>query len=394
MSRAAPGAIVAVVTHARQVPAIERARFAARLRDELNGNALVLETCHRVEGYFICADDICADDAAGMALAVSLPAGGRALIGEPAVRHAITVAVGRDSVVLGEDQVLHQLRESVDAARTAGGLDTALDRLFALALQAGRRARSWHQGPQRSLADVALSVIERQCGSLRGRDILVVGAGRMGRLAARAAAAAGASVSVANRSADGAQSLAATTGARIEAFDPGARTGAFAGVVVALGGPWPIGAGTVEALSASTTVVVDLSVPAAVPETAAEALGPRFLTADALALADAEPGTLQDGSLARFEALVDRTTAEFLDWLKGCDGRAAAKALIKRADREREAELAALWRRLPDLQPEARDAIEGMTRHLAKRLLRQPLERLGRDSDGRDERAVRDIFAL
>jgi glutamyl-tRNA reductase len=80
--------------------------------------------------------------------------------------------------------------------------------------------------------------------------------------------------------------------------------------------------------------------------------------------------------------------------VKGRDGRAAAEALIKRADREREAELAVLWRRLPDLQPEARDAIEGMTRHLARRLLREPLERLGRDSDGHDERAVRDIFAL
>jgi hypothetical protein len=68
--------------------------------------------------------------------------------------------------------------------------------------------------------------------------------------------------------------------------------------------------------------------------------------------------------------------------------------LIERADRERQAELAALWRRLPDLEPEARGAIEGMTRHLADRLLREPLERLGRDTDGRDERVVRDIFAL
>jgi hypothetical protein len=65
-----------------------------------------------------------------------------------------------------------------------------------------------------------------------------------------------------------------------------------------------------------------------------------------------------------------------------------------RADHEREAELAVLWQRLPDLPPEARATIEGMTRHLAQRLLREPLERLGRDSDGRDGRAVRDIFAL
>jgi glutamyl-tRNA reductase len=221
----------------------------------------------------------------------------------------------------------------------------------------------------------------------------VVGAGRMGRLAVRAARAGGASVSIANRSPDRAYSLAATTGARVEPFEPGARVGAYAGVVVALGGPWPIGADTVEALRASTTLVVDLSVPAALSDTARRALGPRLISADDLALG-AEPEPKEDGSIAKYEALVDRTTAEFLDWLNRRPGRAAAAALIERADRERETELASLWRRLPDLEPEARQAIEGMTRHLARRLLRRPLERLGRDPEGRDERAVRDIFAL
>ena len=83
-----------------------------------------------------------------------------------------------------------------------------------------------------------------------------------------------------------------------------------------------------------------------------------------------------------------------MTWLQGREGRSAAEALKERADRDREAELAVLWRRLPDLEPEARDVIEGMTRHLADRLLREPLERLGRDTNGRDVRAIRDIFAL
>jgi glutamyl-tRNA reductase len=379
--------IVALVTHARHVAAVDREQFAAALRREVAGRGLMLETCHRVEAYLMSADD-------APGLAEALPAGGQVLTGEHAVHHAMTVAVGRDSVVVGEDQILHQLRASVDAARAAGRLDAALERLFALALHAGRRARSWRQGPPRSLADVALASIERQVGSIRGRDVLVVGAGRMGRLAARAAVAAGASVAVANRSAEGAEALAAAAGARVEAFDPNARIGRFAGVVVALAGPWSIGADTIDALAASTTVVADLSVPVAIPATAADALGPRFISADALALTDADQRTPQDGSRARVDALVDDMTTEFVAWLKARDGRAAAEALVKRADGEREAELIALWRRLPDLAPEARVAIEAMTAHLAARLLREPLERLGRDADGRDERAVRDIFAL
>jgi len=67
---------------------------------------------------------------------------------------------------------------------------------------------------------------------------------------------------------------------------------------------------------------------------------------------------------------------------------------VDHADRERESVLSVLWERLPDLEPETREAIETMTHHLASRLLREPLERLGRDSDGRAESAVRDIFAL
>jgi len=378
--------IVALVTHARHVPAIERERFATTLHRGSAGQALMLETCHRVEAYLTSADD-------AARLAAALPAGGRAMTGEQAVHHAMTVAIGRDSVVVGEDQILHQLRASVDAARAAGTLDPALERLFALALRAGRRARSWRQGPARSLADVALESIERQGGSIKGRDVLVVGAGRMGRLAARAAVAGGASVAVANRSADGARVLAASAGGRVETFDPDRRIGGFAGVIVALAGPWPIGAGTIDALAGSATVVADLSVPAAVPGGLAGLLGSRLITADALALTDVGPAG-GERSTARLDALVDRSTREYVTWVKGRDGRAAAAALKERADREREAELAALWRQLPDLDPGERDAIEGMTRHLADRLLRGPLERLGRDVDGRDGAAVRDIFAL
>ena len=98
--------------------------------------------------------------------------------------------------------------------------------------------------------------------------------------------------------------------------------------------------------------------------------------------------------MARSDALIDSTVTQFLEWEARAAGRSAAEALVLHADREREAELAALWRRLPDLDPDVRVAIEGMTRHLAGRLLRGPLERLGRDSDGTDGQTVRDLFAL
>ncbi len=389
MIQAVPDPIVAFVTHARRVPAVERERFAERIRDRLGGHALILATCHRVEAYATPGRI-----PGGTTHPLVLPEGARTLAGEQAIRHVISVAVGADSVVAGEDQILHQMRVSVDAARATGALDPVLDRLFASALQAGRRARSWRQGSQRSLADVALASIERRCGPVLGREVLVVGTGRMGALAVRAARTAGASVVIANRSADGAAALAASAGARVEAFDPDVRIGRFAAVIVALAGPWPIGPTTVDALDGSTTVVVDLSVPAAVPSDAAAILGARLVTADDLALVEGEPEDPLDRPTSRLAVLMDRTTADFLDWYGRRDGRATAEALVQRADHEREAELAALWLRLPNLEPGARDAIAAMARHLTRRLLRPPLERLGRDPDGRVERTVRDIFAL
>jgi glutamyl-tRNA reductase len=381
------GEIVAFVTHARDVPVRERQKFAERIRG-LPG-ALVLETCHRVELYTAAAD---AEPASPGAIAP--PEGGRVLRGAAAIRHALAVAAGRDSVVVGEDQVLHQLRLALGAVRAGGGLDPALERLFATALRTGRRARSWRQGPPRSLADVAVDLIGRSSGGLSRRELLVVGAGRMGRLAVTAGVAAGASVAVASRSADRAAELARATRTRVEDFDPRADAGAYVGIVVALGGPWAIGSEAIDTLGRARTLVVDLSVPAAVPEPLAIALGRRLTTADDLAHADRAAEPIPDRTLARLDSLIDRTADEFVRWLDGHERREAARALTERADREREAELAELWRRLPDLDPEARASIEGMSRHLAERLLREPLERLGADADGRHERAVRELWAL
>jgi glutamyl-tRNA reductase len=383
-----PG-IVALVTHAREVPAAAREAFGSRVRNELGDRAVIIETCHRVEAYWIAPTDAVVASEAGW-----LPPGGRQLDGTAAARHAVAVAVGRDSVVVGEDQVLHQVRESVEAARRAGRLDSSVERLFALALQAGRKARSWQQGPSTSLADVALAEIARRIGPLAGREILVVGAGRMGRLATAAARAAGASVSVTSRSAEHAGALAAATSSQVAPFDPGASAGRFAGVVVALAGRWSLGGETIRALAAGPAVVVDLSVPPALSDEAIEALGPRLVSADALALVEPDGSGPTAARVMRLDTLVDETVRQYAEWLDGHESRATADALIRRADREREAELELLWRRLPGLEPDVRIAIDAMARHLAQRLLREPLERLGRDADGTDEQVVRDLFAL
>ena len=217
----------------------------------------------------------------------------------------------------------------------------------------------------------------------------------MGALAAQAGRAAGATVAIASRTQTRADSLALRVGVQAVPFDPGGALAEFTGIVVALRGRWSISAEAETALLASGAIVVDLSVPAALAEGLAVSLGSRHVSADALALAEEAGETPPpDEELARLETLIDTTAAEFTSWLEAHERRATAEALAEQADSARQAELAELWRRLPSLDAESRDVIEGMSRHLAARLLREPLERLGHDPDGRADSQVRELFGL
>ncbi len=385
-------AIVALVAHARAVPVAEREAFGESVVD-LGLPVVVVRTCHRVEVYAATAAE---DDARSVApIAAMAPPGTRLLTGEDAIRHAVRVATGRDSVVLGEDQVLHQVRVAVDVARASGRLSAPLERVFADALRAGRRSRSWLPDRPRSLADRALEAIARGTGELLdGREVLVVGAGIMGTLAARAAARSGATVVVANRTHAGAAVLARSVGGRVSPLDPGTTGPAPAAVIVAIRGRWAIAAATLDHMVRGGTWVADLSVPPAVDPVTAGAFGARLIDADRLASADLPSAEPDEAWSRRVDRLVEDTTGEVLGWLARSSAREAARELQERADRERRAELELLYRRRPDLDPADREAIERMAAHLADRLLRAPLERLGQDPDGEAGRAVRDLFAL
>ena len=373
-----------VVAHARRVPVGDRERLGERLAQEHVPGVLV-RTCHRVELYTW-------DEQAIEAFAGDRPAGTELLRGESAARHVVEVAVGLDSAVIGEDQILHQLRTATAVARRTGLLDPALDRLMNVALRAGRRARSWRPGPKRSLADAAVEAIEQRIGHVAGRRVLVVGAGEMGRLSVLRAQRNQANVSVVSRTAAHAAALAAATGADRLAFDPGSSLDGVAAVIVALRGKWEIGPESIARLLAGRPTVVDLSVPGALPDAVIAGLGQHFISVDDLAtlqLLDASPF-----DIAATRALVEEAMTEFQGWLEGRAGRLAASTLVDRAEIERKAELEHLWRDLPALDIQARAAIEQMSQHLVGRILREPLERLGRDEDGRSEAAARELFAL
>ncbi len=378
--------VAALVAHARFLPAAHRAALADRLRElERSGriaDGVLVETCHRVE---LLASAATVRDVAG------LVPDARVLDAREAIEHVVRLATGLESAVVGEDQVLHQLRAATRRARAARRLDPALDRLLDLSLRAGRRARSWLPARRPTLADAAL---DRALGTTPAdarRALLVIGAGSMGRLVAAAARARGHRLLVTSRTAVRAEALAAAQAGETVAFDPGPdRLGDVGTIVVALAGPWTLGVVSREAIATGTARVVDLSSPPALPPDLAVALGERLVTVDDLA---ATP--LVDESLrARLERLVAATVADFDAWAAREEDRGLAAALVDRAAAARSAELAALWQRMPDLDPGIRAEIERMASGLTGRLLRDPLERLGEDADGGRARVARELFGL
>jgi glutamyl-tRNA reductase len=383
---ATPATVVALIAHARGVPSIAREAFAAEC-DKLQGNdaVVIVHTCHRVELYV-------ALESFGDGELPKLPPRGLRLEDAAAVRHLIRVTCGLESAVLGEDQVLHQVRTTFTARRAAQPLDPVLGRLFQVALNAGRRAHGWFGGSKRSLGDAALDEIERRNGTLVNQPILIVGAGSMGRLTAHAAVRRGARVIVTSRTAERAASLADDVeGQALDCAVDGTLP-PVVGAIVALSGPWQIGALDAQGLLDGGTTVVDLSSPPALPDALQIAFGERFVSIDDLAWGPQVelPGALR----SRLETLVSGSGREYCKWLLARDSLPALQAMSEAAEGRRRSELEWLLRRLPHLSAEEQALVDQMSHRLVAGILHAPRSRLRLDDSGDLGRAARELFGI
>ncbi len=180
--------------------------------------AAVLSTCNRTEFYVSCPTGALADEVRPR-LAMYLDPVDDSEVGDhlfelrdaEAIRHMLRVAGGLESMVVGEEQVLGQFRDAHQVAREAGTLDARLDYVMRRAVSAGKRVRTETALGRRagSIADAAATVAIEVAGDLRGRGVLVLGAGTMSAFAAARMHEAGARLVIASRGGDSAVTLAA-----------------------------------------------------------------------------------------------------------------------------------------------------------------------------------------
>jgi glutamyl-tRNA reductase len=309
---------------------------------------------------------------------------------DQAVAHLFTVASGLDSMVVGETQVLGQLRAAYALAHDEGTVGRALHPVAQRALRVGKRVHT-ETGIDRagaSLVSVALDRAEDSIGSLRDRDVLVVGAGSMGALAATTLARRGATVVVSSRTEASAARLAGSIGGRAAALRDLPAELAAADVLVTCTGATGLVVGT-DVVSTAIAgrghrplVVVDLALPRDVDPGVAALPGVHVVD---LALLQGEraatPGRPTAGpvaadDIAAAHALVETETALLRAERQAAEVAPTVSALRSQAAEVVEAELLRLSTRLPDLDARARAEIARTVRRVVDKLLHEPTVRV------------------
>jgi len=341
---------------------------------------------------------------------------------EAAVEHVFRVAGGLDSMVVGEAQILGQLRDAYHAAAAADATGRLLHELMQQALRVGKRihAETGIDGAGRSMVTAALQLAATHLdGGLAGRPAMVIGAGGMGALSVATLSRLGCGpLSVTNRSAERAQRLAEAYQAR--AVPLAELTDALASVdvvVAATASAEPVLTRdqVARALDRRTSrqgpvVLLDLAVPRDVEPATVELPGVVVIDIDGLAAglpddtasgASEEPTGVDAPGAVQTAAAAEIVTSEvqtFLAWLRGAEVVPTVAALRARADELVSAELHRLTQRRPDLTSEQRAEIAHTVHRVVQRLLHSPTVRVRQlaAEPGGDQYAtlLRELFDL
>jgi glutamyl-tRNA reductase len=333
--------------------------------------------------------------------------------GDDAVRHLFTVAAGLDSLVVGEAQILGQIRTAYNAAAEHGAPGRVLHELMQQALRAGKRvhAETAIDRAGQSIVTLALDVGQRATGSVEGRRALIVGAGSMGALAAATLRRLGiGSLTVANRTAGNAKTLAMTVDAEVIGLDEVDDALAAADIVVSATATTGvvITAGAVAAAQAvrgdRPLLVLDLAVPKDVDQEAGLLSGVTVVDIERLRreVTDATgPQTVAYTVAEDVQAahvIVDEEVRSFLAWERSAGVAPTVAALRARADEVVATELARLSTRLGDLAPADRAEVEKSVRRVVSRLIHMPTVRVkelaGMPGGHTYAEALRELFDL
>jgi glutamyl-tRNA reductase len=377
-------AVGGLVHHEADVSALEAFRFpkeTALLEDARSvfGGALLLQTCNRVELLV---------QGTGPELAAYLHASGRAGFslreGHEAVRHLLEVACGLDSMIMGEDQILGQLRQALVLSREADALSPLIEECVNAAVHLGveARARTEINRGAVSIGSAAVQLAEDLIGSLDGRHILVVGSGEMGMLVTQALAARDlTAIYVANRTHGRAIELARKIGGKAVRLDELSRYLILSDVVISCtSAPHPVI--KVETLKEvmrgrcwplegepRPLILIDIAQPRDVEEGAERIAGGHLCTIDSLRAISEQNMETRRSEAERVSGMIDEELGRCVRLLNRQAAGNGLGFLHSWAERVRTRERDRALKRLGQPDERTRQVIDDLSRVLARRLL-------------------------
>lgn len=373
--------------------------------------ALLISTCNRVELYATSENPTEAIQTARSSLASRLPdAASKDVLyaerGVAVVRHAFRVASSLDSLVVGEPQILGQVKEAFDAARGAGTAGSLIGRCFSQAFSTAKRVRNETgiaEGTV-SVSSIACELAKKIFGHLDGRRTLLLGAGEMGEGAARTLRQTGTQLHIVNRSEERARALAESCGGRVVPFERLTDELAEADVVIASTAS-PQFILTPELMRAVVRsrrhrplFIIDIAVPRDVDPRVGTMDNVFVYDVDDLQQVAEENLAVRAREAAHAERIVEEEVESFLTWRRSLELAPTIVALRKQFGEVADEELRRALGRFQNLSQSDRVALEAMSRSMVNKLLHQPMMQLKASAGELDGAqmidAVRRLFDL
>lgn len=384
---------------------------ASALRREPGVNeALGLSTCNRTELYLV-TDRVRAGRRAVVAQLAETAGAARSdierglfwLTGDAAVAHIFRVTSGLDSLVVGESQIVAQVKVAYRDAREAGLTGAVLNRLFAHALSVGKRVRAETSLGSRSVSvsRAAVELARRRIGDLGATCALVIGAGETSELTARELRASGAGrVLLAGRRAEPTRAAAERVGAEPVAIADMDEHLVSADIVLSsTSAPHYVltrdrVAQAVGSRPRATLLLIDLAVPRDIDPDAAAIPGVEVVDIDDLVAVLTDSVDVGGRGPVRPAQIIEVELAAMRRWLSGMTVAPTIRALRASAEEIRSGELQRLSPRLRGLDDDQRRAVDMITRSIVNKLLHSPMTRLKASADGDDGDAYAEVLRI
>ncbi len=375
------------------LPCDDAVRLGRELLDsETVTEAVVLTTCNRTEVYLFAADARAAEGLALGRLArhagvepAALRAAAHCACDDAAIAHLFRVAASLESMVVGEAQILAQLKEAYQAARDEGCTNVVFNRLFRQAVEVGKRVRTETAIGERpvSVSSVAVDLARQELGTLDDRVVLVLGAGETSELTVKHLRAQGAgAVVVANRTLASAAALADRCDGRAVCLDE--LDAELLGADIVISSTAAPGflvdrdrlARIMRRRPSRPMFLIDIAVPRNLDPGIGRLADCCLYDIDDLQGVVAANRHEREREIAQAERIVNEEVARMTGWLAGREVVPTIARLRGTVDGIREAELARLGGRLAALSPEQRNEVEQLTTAIVNKILHVPTVRM------------------